>query len=695
MVNRKITTEVKTISSKDSNKLLKSVNCLFEMKRSQTYLPVMNKYVDLNNDNKCLTNFVLKSKYKCISIDAIIEDDYSDSELSLELKTDLDTDVEKNLQPNNNKCLDIEENINLDEINIEKTSEKINNVEGLDESLKGLDESLEGLDESLEELSESSEEQDISNCLSVICNIEKTNGRMYKEKAFIKISPIIEPLKRLMDKFQDNTENLGLLLPNHLNYNTVNKLNSYHNAAYIETYCLYLLNKLTENGMSPGFPYYYGSINGIKKEYFHDITDEYPDLKNKKWFRKQEGETFELITISESGSCSSSYQSNLNLSKKSGKSNISSESSNIDIDISNLSLTSNKSLENDLVVKESCDELADKKESNVVDNVVDNVINLSEISKKELDQLDITKNDGSNYTIKLLDNLSDIECLSDIDYKSIKSDSDKSNSELSISSSKFLSSDTEFEVESIADSASDFDINELENNKMYFLRLQDYPVQLSIMEHMNTTLDQLLDKGYQMSEREWVSVLYQIVFSLAVAQKHINFCHNDLHSSNIMFKPTKEKYLYYHINNTFYKIPTFGKIVKIIDFARATFKHDGTVYFSDVFAKDGEAEGQYDFPCKSNNFRYNTNPSFDLVRLATTIKERLDNKPAIRNLINKWMMTDYGSNIGYQTDDFQLYVSISNDCHNAIPVEVIKSKIFKQFEISKNNKPNNKYVYYY
>ena len=39
-----------------------------------------------------------------------------------------------------------------------------------------------------------------------------------------------------------------------------------------------------------------------------------------------------------------------------------------------------------------------------------------------------------------------------------------------------------------------------------------------------------------------------------------------------------------------------GKITKIIDFGRATFKVKNQIFFSDVFKKNGDAEGQYTFP---------------------------------------------------------------------------------------------------
>ena len=48
--------------------------------------------------------------------------------------------------------------------------------------------------------------------------------------------------------------------------------------------------------------------------------------------------------------------------------------------------------------------------------------------------------------------------------------------------------------------------------------------------------------------------------------KIFEFTHNDLHTNNIVYNKTKKKYLYYKYDNKHYKIPTFGKIYKIIDF---------------------------------------------------------------------------------------------------------------------------------
>ena len=56
-----------------------------------------------------------------------------------------------------------------------------------------------------------------------------------------------------------------------------------------------------------------------------------------------------------------------------------------------------------------------------------------------------------------------------------------------------------------------------------------------------------------------------------------------------MYVETKLEYLYYEFEGTYYKIP-HGRILKIIDFGRATFQHKGIIFFSDVFDEDGDAD---------------------------------------------------------------------------------------------------------
>lgn len=226
-----------------------------------------------------------------------------------------------------------------------------------------------------------------------------------------------------------------------------------------------------------------------------------------------------------------------------------------------------------------------------------------------------------------------------------------------------------------------------DNNTFKFINLKDFPTQLIFIEKLEYTLDDLMENE-DISDEEWLSILFQICFGLAVVQKKYNFVHNDLHSSNIMFSKTQQEFLFFEINKKIYKIPTFGKITKIIDFGRATFTHNNIIYFSSVFDENGDAEGQYDYPEENSfkNCKLKPNKSFDLARLATTIITYFDHDSIIFKLIKPWMTDKYNNFLIDEEDDFDLYKKIAKDVKNAIPIKQLSKPIFKTFI---TNKPNS------
>jgi len=239
------------------------------------------------------------------------------------------------------------------------------------------------------------------------------------------------------------------------------------------------------------------------------------------------------------------------------------------------------------------------------------------------------------------------------------------------------------------------DIDELENfseleeeddDTFKYINVKDYPTQLIFMEKLDLTLDDLLDET-KLSDREWSSILFQICFGLAVAQKNFHFVHNDLHSSNIMFSTTETTFLYFEIDNVFYKVPTYGKITKIIDFGRATFTHNKTLYFSSTFDENGDAEGQYDYPINNSlkDCKIKPNKSFDLSRLATTIIEHFKPNTKVFNLLKIWMTDKHNQFIINEEDDFDLYKKIAKDIKNAVPIKQLKHNLFKKFIVNKKD----------
>jgi hypothetical protein len=242
---------------------------------------------------------------------------------------------------------------------------------------------------------------------------------------------------------------------------------------------------------------------------------------------------------------------------------------------------------------------------------------------------------------------------------------------------------------------SDFEDNSA--NNQYYLKCAQIPVNLCMMEKLDQTLDDLLDDDYNMSEVEWFSVFFQVAFGLATAQKYFNFVHNDLHSSNVMFKATELQNLFFQIGNTYYRVPTFGKITKIIDFARGTFKLGDRWVFSDQFKEDGDAWGQYDYPSDGSlaNCEHKPNSSFDLVRLGTTVIQRLDNVPNVRHFVEEITKDDYDNSLCYEEDTFQLYIDIAHNAHNAVPIEVLGRPEFESFKVSRDRVPKGAYVFKY
>jgi serine/threonine protein kinase len=202
-----------------------------------------------------------------------------------------------------------------------------------------------------------------------------------------------------------------------------------------------------------------------------------------------------------------------------------------------------------------------------------------------------------------------------------------------------------------------------------------------------------------MDKEEGISILMQIIMTLLCYQKTLQFTHNDLHTNNIMFIKTDQEFLYYVYKRNTYKVPTFGKIYKIIDFGRAIYNYNGERFCSDSFAPSGDASTQYNCePYMDNDKpRLDPNYSFDLCRLGCALYDFVidDNVPIkdydeFQQIVYNWCLDDNNKNILYKKNgeerypNFKLYKMIARTVHNKTPDDQLNYKVFKQYIIEPN-----------
>lgn len=257
-----------------------------------------------------------------------------------------------------------------------------------------------------------------------------------------------------------------------------------------------------------------------------------------------------------------------------------------------------------------------------------------------------------------------------------------------------------------------------------YAEFKDFPVMLIAAEENRGTMDDLLDDfeevgatpGTSEWEEHWSAWIFQVLAALSIAQELLGFTHNDLHTNNVVWTETEEEYLYYkNRSGATFRVPTFGKLFRIIDFGRSIFKINRHIFISDDFRHGNDAEGQYNF--KPLNPRpvpeeiVEPNPSFDLCRLAVSLFESLfperpteadlaqilsseedfvvkETVSPLYNVLWTWMIDDDGRNVLIEPDgeerfpDFDLYRHIAASVHGAIPCRQFSHPAFDRFQVT-------------
>ena len=506
------------------------------------------------------------------------------------------------------------------------------------------------------------------------------------KQIFIKYSPLFDPIKYMIGKYNGNISLENLILPtlqvstspnlpqevsslpnefdllqtsnneeqspelfaeqvsvDTVEVNSRKKMDSIYNASYVDGFFCYLSSKLLNDH---GFKHavdYYGSYLGIQKQYKMNIVDDYDYLLNSTFFNKNLNKLFKTTH-------NDFIHSYLNKNSRANRHKLNMDPTTIS---------------DDEPLDLNIEELGFPSEDMAIDNsALDDVY---EQSEQKYEHKSDTSDSDNNYS-------------SEEDTSSV---SDKNDDDTSEGNSQ------ESEEE-----------NEPENIYAY---IHDFPVQMIFLEKCDGTIDELFESG--LDEKHAASALFQVIMTLIVYQRAFNFTHNDLHTNNIMYQNTEKMFLYYKIQGVLYKVPTHGKIFKIIDFGRSIYHFQGQRFCSDSFSPGGDAATQYNCEPYFNEKkpRIEPNNSFDLCRLGTSIFDFIfdiddpnhDRKMTpLQTTILRWCSDDSGKNVLYKRNgeerypNFKLYKMIARNVHKHTPEAQLEFPFFKQFRfMGKPSKP--------
>jgi hypothetical protein len=484
-----------------------------------------------------------------------------------------------------------------------------------------------------------------------------TDGTTSSKAAFLKVTHLLDPV-RWMKGCYSLPQHTGLPWHSRTWLTANHKLQNPNNQAYVEAMASYALGRLREEGVSPHFNEFYGAFCARADIYRYNLNDEYASFKQSRWFWNGQRKGLYSLCV---------------------------------VDVKNPGTP---------VLQDLVDEML--KEPSVIDDDSDGGPSEEEI---------LVEGGDTNEKIELeslhSDDFSDVSFASDDEDDDSDSDSDAEDG------------DEEEEEEEEED----------EEEYRIYATFREFPVMLVAVEENKGTMDALMDSeeavgatvGTPEWELRWSAWLFQVVTALSCAQSLLGFTHNDLHTNNIVWIDTDEPYLWYKSRaGGMFKVPTFGKLFRIIDFGRSIFSINDKLFISDDFSKGNDAEGQYCFkplhPRPAPEEVVPPNPSFDLSRLAVSLldgifpeapKEKRDGSilsseegmvvketvSPLYNLLWSWMVDDTGENILIDADgeekfpDFGLYRHIAAYVHSAVPAQQFSKPAFDQFQVAEKEVP--------
>jgi len=503
-------------------------------------------------------------------------------------------------------------------------------------------------------------------------------GEIVEKPVFIKFSPLLDTFRYMTGKYKIDDPRIYALPRLESTYETVHsKILSTNNASYVDCFFNFLSSILLHKYNVVHGIDFYGSFLGLQQNFKTCVTDDVDYLRGSDFFQKHLGDLF-FIEQSTHGEEMRDDLSILGGSRR-NKRKLQLKSAH------NVSLGFETVNEEDVVAV-------------ALDGpVVENPIIQNKVANEQVEaSLEIVyTNQGTSATSTSTGSDSDAdECSSDEEDDDADDDADDDETDENqplidldeLDPNEAKDQDEGWQTE------SDGSEDERDEAEIYAY-IKQFPIQMICLEKCDSTMDQLLVDN-KMNEEQGASALFQVIMTLLIYQKMFHFTHNDLHTNNIMYVNTDVEFLYYQFQGKVYKVPTYGRIFKIIDFGRSIYKFQQHRLCSDSFAPGGDAATQYNFEpfMNENKPRLEPNYSFDLARLGSSMYDFLideDDNPKhlddFQKTVYRWCLDDLGRNILYKKNgeerypNFKLYKMIARTVHQHTPEAQLQYPFFKQF----------------
>ena len=231
-----------------------------------------------------------------------------------------------------------------------------------------------------------------------------------------------------------------------------------------------------------------------------------------------------------------------------------------------------------------------------------------------------------------------------------------------------------------------------------YIEKREVPVYLLALEKTDYDIDFIKSINENIDITTLKTLLFQVFAAIFAIYNLFGIKHNDLHIGNIMLTNTDIEFLYYQSDEHFYKVPTYGFLIKIIDWGRATYKFNSNEGKNTIFNRGEMCNGQYQYtmPNKPSLGYYYKNKWSDIVLISHSLLHNfpdISTYPLIYKLLRNNIKTKKGPFVTTKDFNWDVYEFIGNSSFTIRPRTILSHKIFKSYKIDSNNIPNKQHIY--